>query len=187
MFLTATQQMDDVFTEAITSLLKALSALLGLAIATGFIWILIVAALVTWVVKKVWYAGSKKNKPKYRRYEENEDWLTRSQRRQEIRFENASPPKAPNAIKSRNIQKKEQMHWYTSDDVGKAWYPRMDAKSGNRSLGTPGLYEVNPKSKLCCFQDQEEILPPWTIRFQVPAMRERFILPQYIKTSIKSG
>ena len=78
MFLTATQQMDDVFTEAITSLLKALSALLGLAIATGFIWILIVAALVTWVVKKVWYAGSKKNKPKYRRYEENEDWLTRS-------------------------------------------------------------------------------------------------------------
>ena len=106
MFLTATQQMDDVFTEAITSLLKALSALLGLAIATGFIWILIVAALVTWVVKKVWYAGSKKNEPKYRRYEENEDWLTRSQRRQEIRFENASPPKAPNAIKSRNIQKK---------------------------------------------------------------------------------
>lgn len=60
MFLTATQQMDDVFTEAITSLLKALSALFGLAIATGFIWILIVAALVTWVVKKVWYAGSKK-------------------------------------------------------------------------------------------------------------------------------
>ena len=63
MFLTATQQMDDVFTEAITSLLKVLSALLGLAIATGFIWILIVAALVTWVVKKVWYAGSKKNEP----------------------------------------------------------------------------------------------------------------------------
>lgn len=123
MFLTATQQMDDVFTEAITSLLKTLSALLGLAIATGFIWILIVAALVTWVVKKVWYAGSKKNEPKYRRYEENEDWLTRSQRRQEIRFENASPPKAPNAIKSRNIQKKEQMHWYMSDDVGKTWYP----------------------------------------------------------------
>ena len=123
MFLTATQQMDDVFTEAITSLLKTLSALPGLAIATGFIWILIVAALVTWVVKKVWYAGSKKNEPKYRRYEENEDWLTRSQRRQEIRFENASPPKAPNAIKSRNIQKKEQMHWYTSDDVGMTWYP----------------------------------------------------------------
>lgn len=123
LFLTGTQQMDDVFTEAITSLLKALSALFGLAIATGFIWILIVAALVTWVVKKVWYAGSKKNEPKYRRYKENEDWLTRSQRRQEIRFENASPPKAPNAIKSRNIQKKEQMHWYTSDDVGKTWYP----------------------------------------------------------------
>lgn len=49
---------------------------------------------------------------------QSNDWLTRAQAKQEIRFQNASPPLLP---KKQPEKKKTRFPW--QKDVGKDWYP----------------------------------------------------------------
>lgn len=69
-----------------------------------------------WILKKIWYLLTGKEAKKDLR--DSDDWLTRAQARQEIRFENSAPPQynrsQPETKKSRTTGKKKQ---------GQTWYP----------------------------------------------------------------
>lgn len=64
MFLTEVDAINEAFTQLFTELFKLIGVIFAFAVATGLIWLVIVAAIVTWVVKKVWYAGSNKKEKK---------------------------------------------------------------------------------------------------------------------------
>lgn len=138
MILTELNSIDAAFTQLFAGIFKMLGALFALAVATGLIWLILVTAIITWVVKKVWYAGSDKKEKKRKRQEESDDWLTRAQARQETRFENASPPVTYTRERAQNVRKRGRK--YTAANEGKTWYPTGWTLNENTGLWEPPDY-----------------------------------------------
>ena len=82
---TSSQELSSAIAEGITALFTL--AAIGFVIGIGFL--VAIVALITWVVKKVWYAGRGKPKQNYRR--NDGDWLTTAQRRQQQQYEYNDP------------------------------------------------------------------------------------------------
>lgn len=80
--------------------------IIGIAIIVGL------AALITWVVKKIWNAGKEPKKPAGERYDSS-DWLSKAQQRQNKRYEYTDPASRPRPQKG--AQKREnEPNWYPS-------------------------------------------------------------------------
>lgn len=122
MFLTEVDAINNAFSQLFTELFKLIGVIFAFAVATGLIWLVIVTAIITWVVKKVWYAGSNKREKKKREDTESDDWLTRAQARQEIRFQNASPPITNTQTRAQKARKYKPKGKYNSADEGRTWY-----------------------------------------------------------------
>ena len=123
MFLTEVDAINEAFTQLFTELFKLIGVIFAFAVATGLIWLVIVAAIVTWVVKKVWYAGSNKKEKKNKQANDSDDWLTWAQERQEVRFRNASPPIINTQVKAQKTRKRKPKKRYNQADEGRTWYP----------------------------------------------------------------
>ena len=75
--------------------------------------------IIGWILKQIWYALT--GKKRYKDPTQSDDWLVRAQARQEIRFQNASPPllsetksKKGTVQQQRNKTPKHEPKWYPS-------------------------------------------------------------------------
>ena len=87
--------MQDPLTEAIANLLSALFSLLAIGWLFDLITLCLIVALITWIVKIVWYAGGNREwKQKQKRYKKQQKELQRYQKKcDKIKKKNASKRK----------------------------------------------------------------------------------------------
>ena len=81
-------ELDNHVSEAVAEALSGILTLSFYIIIIRIVILIGIAALITWIVKKVWNAGSSSQKPKIKRYNhQNEDWLSRAQRKEDSKFD----------------------------------------------------------------------------------------------------
>ena len=111
--------MSDPLTKAIADGISALLALIGIGWAAAILNLFLMVAAITWVVKKVWYAGSNKPKKRKRRKKQkyqdwhSDDWLVQAQERQNRIYEYTDPV--------RTVEKKWSPTGWYYDDEKREW------------------------------------------------------------------
>lgn len=121
-------------TESVSAGLNAMVTLAFYALLVRILIILGVVALITWVVKKVWNAGSVQKPKTHKRKAYNQwtnDWMQNAQARQNNRYEYNDP------IQFQKEGKWSPTGWYWDDKKGK-WIPPdyMNSKS-NTNIREP--------------------------------------------------
>ena len=107
-----TVPIDAALTEPISEAMSALGILLIVFMIIGLLILIGTVALITWVVKRVWYAG---RKPERR---QEQDWLTQAQTRQQSKYTYTDPYRPQGATK-----KPKGMPKATYDHTGGQWSP----------------------------------------------------------------
>lgn len=97
-----TQSVSDAASKAIADGITAGLILLGLYLLFALAFLVGIVALVTWVVKLVWYGGRKHKKVK-----KSDDWLYNAQSRQNNTYEYSDPI----IHHSESNQKKNKIRW----------------------------------------------------------------------------
>ena len=81
-------EIDAYFTDVIAEFLGSLLSLGFVIFVLGIGTMIGMVALITWVVKKVWNAGSGNKKARARKNNhQNEDWLSRAKRKEDTKFD----------------------------------------------------------------------------------------------------
>ena len=102
MILTVTNTLEN----AVTTGLQAAFALVAISWVIGLIILIVTVAIITWVVKKVWYAGSKRKEQK--------------QRKQSYKQITVYQPKATGHMKNGTLYSPTGWKW---DEDAKIWIP----------------------------------------------------------------
>lgn len=80
-------ELNNPVSEAMAEALGGILTLSFYIIIIRIVIVIGIAALITWVVKKVWNAGNGSKKAKSNRYNhQNEDWLSRAKRKEDTKF-----------------------------------------------------------------------------------------------------
>ena len=106
-----TVPIDSTLSEAMGEAIGALGLFVIILMVIGLLILIGVVALITWVVKKVWYAG---RKPEHR---QEQDWLTQAQMRQQNKYAYSDP------VKTQNVQKRNSTPKEVYDHTGGKWSP----------------------------------------------------------------
>ena len=81
-------ELNNPVSEAMAEALGGILTLSFYIIIFRIVIVIGIAALITWVVKKVWNAGTGSKKAKNKRYDhQNESWLSRAMRREDTKFD----------------------------------------------------------------------------------------------------
>lgn len=99
-FLTSATQAEQELSESLTKTISGLFAIMGISFVFGILILICIVALITWVVKKVWYAGSDREYKRQQRewkqqQKEWEKWKKRQDKAEKEAFQKSGVPSSP--------------------------------------------------------------------------------------------
>ena len=147
-------EIDAYFSDVVAEFLGSLLSLGFFIFVIGIGTMIGIAALITWVVKKVWNAGNNSNKTKKEYNPENEDRLTRAKRNEDTKFDYSNRHQTPDRGGYAG-NPKEGIKWYPSgwyfDEKTQKWTPPDYVEESPRSTGN---LVYNERARMWVNQDQ---------------------------------
>ena len=95
-FLSTTAAIDEAFTTAISQFFGGLFSIMAIGWILGILFLFAIVAAITWIVKKVWNAGTNKTQKQSKQHNQwTDDWVYNASARQNNRYEYSDPVKTP--------------------------------------------------------------------------------------------
>lgn len=114
-FLTTTAAIDDAFTSAFSAALGGLASLMAIGWVIGLIILICTVALITWIVKKVWYAGSDR---KYRKQQKQWEKAQAKAYKQDKEYQEFQEWKKQKKDPSKGFENNPDWYW---DEAAQLW------------------------------------------------------------------